>query len=191
MSLHIYYDHQCPGCGAQYIPYDRVPCPRCGLIEADRSDFISRAVLSLLANKRDHGSYTPRGWAVPSFGDQVVRLLFLLYDAYEHQAEGQVLERYCTEWLTECVQWDDAEHLRDHVRDIALRVWGDLQEQNVERPNAAALVEDAQPLVVTPYRQDWVLCPNCGKRFSLHNPASWTGKRHLTCGQRLDIKGAV
>jgi hypothetical protein len=39
MTLHIHYTHQCPSCGAYYIPCDKnVPCPRCGVVEQERFD---------------------------------------------------------------------------------------------------------------------------------------------------------
>jgi hypothetical protein len=42
-------------------------------------------------------------------------------------------------------------------------------------------------VVVTPNAVNWVKCPCCGKRFSLDSAASWDGKQHTTCGQRLLI----
>ncbi|MGB9877236.1 MAG: hypothetical protein ACPLPS_05670 [bacterium] len=59
MTLHIHYDHQCPNCGAFYIPYEDVPCPNCGLMEEERFDFIPQAVESLLYNLHRYGSYFP------------------------------------------------------------------------------------------------------------------------------------
>ncbi|WXG46619.1 MAG: hypothetical protein WED05_08190 [Candidatus Atabeyarchaeum deiterrae] len=62
MTLHINYDHQCPKCEAYYIPYDDVPCPRCGLVEKERFDHITRATRSLLFNLDNYGSYVPPAW---------------------------------------------------------------------------------------------------------------------------------
>ena len=33
----------------------------------------------------------------------------------------------------------------------------------------------------------WIACPYCGRRFKLSDPRRWDGKRHTTCGQRLNI----
>lgn len=47
-----------------------------------------------------------------------------------------------------------------------------------------------QVIAVSPYIPGWVRCPGCGVRFSLDNPASWTGERHQTCGQCLHVEEA-
>jgi uncharacterized Zn-finger protein len=47
---------------------------------------------------------------------------------------------------------------------------------------------DRPEAIVSCYLRDWVRCPNCGKRFTLANPSSWNGERHVTCGQRLKIE---
>ena len=31
----------------------------------------------------------------------------------------------------------------------------------------------------------WVTCPRCQRRFSTRHRDTWTGRRHLTCGQAL------
>lgn len=33
----------------------------------------------------------------------------------------------------------------------------------------------------------WVSCPKCGVRFSLRDPHRWTGRRHLSCGQKIKV----
>ena len=48
---------------------------------------------------------------------------------------------------------------------------------------------DNPSMEVAPHRPGWVLCPGCGKTFSL-TPYSWDGERHQTCGQRLRIRPA-
>jgi len=94
MSIHIRYNHECPSCSAKYIPYDEVPCPRCGVQETDRFDFIPQAANSLLANKLEWGSFTPGAWAVTSFGDHIVQLLFLLFDGYAEEGKGESFDEF-------------------------------------------------------------------------------------------------
>jgi len=60
MTLHISYEHKCNQCGTDYIPFDAdVPCPKCGLVESERYDFIGAAVRSTLYNLERYGSYQP------------------------------------------------------------------------------------------------------------------------------------
>jgi len=47
---------------------------------------------------------------------------------------------------------------------------------------------DNEPLLVLPFASSWVKCPQCGWKFSLEEPTSWSGERHLKCGQRLIIQ---
>jgi len=47
MSYHATYKHECPKCGAYYIPFDQaVPYPKCGKVESERLDFIPEAATS-------------------------------------------------------------------------------------------------------------------------------------------------
>ncbi len=34
----------------------------------------------------------------------------------------------------------------------------------------------------------WVTCPCCDVRFKTSDPAAWTGRRHLRCGQKIGIR---
>ena len=126
MTLHVPYDHQCPACGAYYIPYDDdVPCPNCGLVEDERFDFIPQAANSALFNIRHYGSYVPPAWYVGSLGDHILRLLFLIFDAYEQSGATDfptfaqaAVDRMC---------WGNQQYLANHVRDIAIRVYEEVQ----------------------------------------------------------------
>lgn len=49
-----------------------------------------------------------------------------------------------------------------------------------ERPEASACVDD----------HGWITCPNCEWRFALRHKDSWTGRRHLRCGQKIRVVDA-
>jgi len=46
-------------------------------------------------------------------------------------------------------------------------------------------INDAPLREACTYADGWIKCPSCGKRFSLSDPACWTGLRHITCGQKI------
>jgi len=125
MTMHVVYSHECPSCKAYYIPYDAdVPCPRCGLVEEERFDYIPQAAASMRVNKNSGGSYTPGAWWVGSLGDHILRLLFGIFDAYEAQ-KGHVFEQFLEQLLAQ-MEWGDQDYMRHHLRGIALRVRGEL-----------------------------------------------------------------
>lgn len=121
MTLHISYDHQCPQCAAFYIPYDdEVPCPRCGLVESERINYIQQAAMSLRMNKTK-GSYVPAAWWAGSLGDQVLYRLFILFDAYEKMNPPD-FHAFAASRL-EQIKWGDHPYLKDHVVGIAVRLF--------------------------------------------------------------------
>ena len=126
MTLHVGFNHQCKTCEAFYIPYDKdVQCPKCGLVESKRLDFIPKAVLSLRFNKYE-GSYTPAAWWVGSFGDHILNILFGLLDAYEEGKNGS-FQDFVSSRLSR-LDWGDQEYLQKHVLGIALRVHEELEK---------------------------------------------------------------
>jgi hypothetical protein len=47
---------------------------------------------------------------------------------------------------------------------------------------------DSPPLAVRAAEDGWVTCPNCDRRFALTDRDRWTGLRHVSCGQRLQLE---
>jgi hypothetical protein len=80
MTVHDNYTHQCPKCEAYYIPYDDVPCPRCGLVETERYDFIPIALASVRWNIEMYGFYVPGAWFVGGLGDHLLLILFHIFE---------------------------------------------------------------------------------------------------------------
>lgn len=81
MTMHIHYDHQCPQCGTDYVPYgEDVPCPKCGLIEPERFDFLAPAADSALVNVRERGVFMPGAWYVGGVADNLLRYIFQALD---------------------------------------------------------------------------------------------------------------
>lgn len=120
MTLHITYSHQCPACEAFYIPYDdRVPCPKCGLVEEERFDYISQAAASLRFNKAG-GEYTPAAWWVGSLADHILSVLFPLFDARD-EGNPPDFRAFASEQLGR-MEWGDQPYLKDHILGIAVRL---------------------------------------------------------------------
>lgn len=126
MTMHVTYSHECPTCKAYYIPYDAdVACPRCGLVEAERFDFIPQAAASMRVNKQYGGAYTPGAWWVSGLADHILMLLFGLFDDYERAKGESGFEQYLDQRLAQ-MQWGDQEYMRTHLRGIALRLSAEL-----------------------------------------------------------------
>ena len=120
MTLHVDYSHQCGKCGASYIPFDTdIPCPKCGLIEADRCDFIEEAVESMRYNK-ENGSYRPPAWLVSSLGDQVLGIMFDLFNADE-EMHPENFATFAAIWLTR-YDWGDEQYFHGHLLAITIRL---------------------------------------------------------------------
>jgi hypothetical protein len=47
---------------------------------------------------------------------------------------------------------------------------------------------DAEPMNVRAEADGWMTCPCCGWRFSPADRRTWTGFRHVRCGQRLRLE---
>ena len=122
MSYHVHFNHECEKCGAFYIPFDReVPCPRCGIIEKKRFDYVTEAANSARFNLNSRGAYVPAAWYVGSLGDHILYILFGLLDAYRTDASGRPFAEIARDALAR-MDWGDQFYLRDHIHAIACRV---------------------------------------------------------------------
>jgi len=131
MSYHVVYNHECPKCGAYYIPFDQaVPCPRCGEVESERFDFISEAATSASINLMEGGHYVRGAWWVGSLGDHILSILFGVLDQHREDTTGRLFSDVAAEALAR-MKWGDQVYLRDHVHAIACRV-----RQHLDRDEA-------------------------------------------------------
>ena len=130
MTLHISYDHDCPECGASYIPYGKdVPCPKCGMLEQERfADFTSQAAESALYNVRSGGSYMPMAWGCFSLADSILMFLFQMFDGYRVHGEGESFETFAKAFVKDSV-FGDSEHLREYTGRLAIEVHQMIEKQ--------------------------------------------------------------
>jgi hypothetical protein len=128
MTRHIYYDHQCPACGAHFVPYETgVACPRCAKPSDQVFDFVTPAIDSMLANKKKLGRYVPRGWYINGIADHVLHILFYLFDEHEADQPDRDIAAFAAEYL-ELLDWEDEGYLRGHVHAIAVKLGQRLQD---------------------------------------------------------------
>ena len=127
MTVHDSYTHQCPQCQAFYIPYDQVPCPRCGLVEHERYDFIPIAVASVQWNIERYGSYVPGAWFIGGLGDHLLLILFQIFERWKSNP-GAGLNRAIEEELLPR-DWGDQAYLGSHVAAMARRVFEELEKK--------------------------------------------------------------
>ena len=135
MSLHVRYEHQCPSCAACYIPYDHdVPCPKCGIIETGRFDFIPKAAASASLNAKLGGSYVPAAWYVSGLADHILNIVFSVLEKHRTATDGRSIAEVATEVLGR-MQWDQQPYLRDHIHAITCRVRQQLDTPTTPRKN--------------------------------------------------------
>jgi hypothetical protein len=130
MTLHISYRHKCAQCDTEYIPFDTdVPCPKCGLVESERYDFIGAAAESTLYNLERYGSYQPWAWSELTFGDRILTRVFLLLQA-DHAAGGSPpFESRVDTWANTTMDWGDSGYLAPYFSRVCLRVFSELEAQ--------------------------------------------------------------
>jgi hypothetical protein len=125
MTVHDHYTHECPQCAAYYIPYDSdVPCPRCGLVEKERYDFIPIAVASVRWNIEMYGSYVPGAWFVGGLGDHLLLILFHVFERWRNNSQAG-FENAIKEELTPR-EWGEQEYLEKHLAAMARRIYREM-----------------------------------------------------------------
>ena len=131
MTVHDSYTHQCPNCEAYYIPYDSVPCPRCGLVETERYDFIPIALASVRWNIEMYGSYVPGAWFVGGLGDHLLLILFHIFERWRNKPEagfGNAIEQELSPR-----DWGDQAYLGPYLASLACRLFDELQKEEGAR----------------------------------------------------------
>jgi hypothetical protein len=77
---------------------------------------------------------------------------------------------------------------RHKEHNAAVMTFAEACKAFAETKELPGLRELSDPTKVTANGINWVLCPNCGRRFALHSKSSWNRDRHMTCGKRLIIE---
>lgn len=128
MTVHDSYTHECPQCAAYYIPFDKdLPCPRCGLVEEERYDFIPTAVCSVRWNIEMYGSYVPGAWFVGGLGDHLLLMVFYIFERWRKQPE-RGFPPAIEEELSSRGDWGDQAYLKTHIGLLARRIYDEMQK---------------------------------------------------------------
>ena len=136
MTLHIHYNHTCPKCDAYYIPYDdAVPCPRCGLIETERFDFVPEAARSALFNIQVYGSFVPSAWYVGSYGDHVLMLIFSILEQYRVNKKDTTFQTVVRA-IADKMEFGDQEYAREYVVSLSARIFEEISKISYEEQNS-------------------------------------------------------
>jgi len=129
MTVHDSYTHECPRCAAYYIPFDQdVPCPRCGVVEEERYDFIPTAVGSVKWNIEIDGSYVPGAWFVGGLGDHLLLIVFTIFERWNKQQE-RGFPAAVEEELSSRGDWGDQTYLKPHIALLARRIHDEIQSK--------------------------------------------------------------
>lgn len=128
MTVHASYTHQCPACEAFYIPFDDVPCPRCGLVEKERDDFIPLAVTSVRWNIEMYGSYVPGAWFIGGLGDHLLLIVFRIFERWREHPEFGFADAVERELSPR--DWGDQAYLKNHVAMLAQRIYEEMHKGN-------------------------------------------------------------
>ena len=126
MSYHIDYNHACEKCGCRYIPFDtKEPCPKCGVVEAGRFDFIPEAAQLAHLNIQETGSYI---LALPEGGSLIDTVLVLLFQVLEHcrtEDSGRPFAEVSEEYLSK-VDWAGQEYFPGHFQRMVILIRDEL-----------------------------------------------------------------
>ncbi|WP_163998207.1 hypothetical protein [Pyxidicoccus caerfyrddinensis] len=75
---------------------------------------------------------------------------------------------------------------RPGVHQPDFRIFEGRPTSQTREPRLSSMRE--HPEMTATVRPDrFVVCPSCGKAFSLTDSARWDGSRHVTCGQRIRL----
>lgn len=127
MTVHDSYTHECPQCAAYYIPFDdAVPCPRCGLVEEERYDFIPTAVASVRWNIDMYRSYVPGAWYIGGLSDHLLLIVFYIFDRWSKQPDRGFA--IAVEDQLSSRDWGEQAYLKSHIASMALRIYDEMQK---------------------------------------------------------------
>lgn len=133
MTIHMFYDHQCPKCQTKYVPYAvNIPCPTCGNVEEQVfEEFIPRAVESCRFNLTETRSYVPVCWSMCGFADEVLYYIFGILEDYRTSPKEKTFSVLVDESITK----GNLGYLRDQMYDMVVRVHEELERGEDKNEN--------------------------------------------------------
>lgn len=147
MTLHVFYNHECPNCRAQYIPYEKgVPCPKCGKVEKVKPfDFVAKVAESLRFNLANYDSFVPPMFAVNTFGDALLYNIFGIFEAYRVAPKSgkkgkPSFEEFARNGLGKADLGRDS-YLRTHLIDIVIKASKKIDFKK-RKPNDSSIRSD-------------------------------------------------
>jgi len=91
-------------------------------------DVVSALVHSANYQKSEYGFYTPIARWSGSYADHIALYLFQLFDAHYEQNDKD-FEHYALDYINNSV-WENQEYAKNHIYEIALLVFEELEKQN-------------------------------------------------------------
>lgn len=77
--------------------------------------------------------------------------------------------------------------LPDGTRTWTLKLCGSCRGNGWVEGSQKFFDNDAEPVAATVSATGYAQCPCCGWKFSVKDRDRWTGRRHIRCGQKINL----
>jgi len=127
MTYHIKLDEYfCPKCNASYIPYKKeLPCPNCNAVSNSVPEkylsFIEELVASLRVNMIREGSYSPSGFFIGSFAEQIQYIVFNIFEHWRKKKPKG--DGFIAQYLNEMLSEEEVPYMVKHLESILKEVY--------------------------------------------------------------------
>jgi uncharacterized protein YifE (UPF0438 family) len=141
------FSHRCHKCSCVFIPYDYIPCPRCGFVENISNEFIkTMAVMILMNNCHKPATHRPRRITVVE--DFITISLAVIFK--EH---GESKNNYFSKSINNYIgklNFKYLAYLPDHLRNIAERVYKAIASESMDDAEGKRLHQNdaSKPLMI-------------------------------------------